>query len=110
MKSSVKKIGSASAAALLAALGAFAFAGAADAAEHVKIGALKSTNVAAVYVAIDKGYFAKEGLDAELITTETAQTTAVAAAAGSIDFGTTSTSAGLFSLAGSGALKIIGGL
>ena len=89
---------------------AFVLAGSAQAAEHVKIGALKSTNVAPVYVALDKGYFEKQGLDAELITTETAQTTSVAAAAGSIDFGTTSTSAGLFSLAGSGALKIIGGL
>jgi len=82
----------------------------AQAAEHIKIGALKSTNVGAVFVALDKGFFAKEGLDPELVTTETAQTTSVAAAAGSIDFGCTSTSAGLFSLAGSGELKIISGL
>jgi NitT/TauT family transport system substrate-binding protein len=108
MKLRVNKSG-ASGAALMAALAAFAFANTASAAEHIKIGALKSTNVAATYVAIEKGFFAKEGLDPELITTETAQTTGVAAAAGSIDFGTTSTSAGLFQLAGSGALKIISG-
>jgi NitT/TauT family transport system substrate-binding protein len=105
----VKKVGGASRTVLIAALAAFAFANGAGAAEHIKIGALKSTNVAATYVAIDKGFFAKEGLDPELVTTETAQTTAVAAAAGAIDFGTTSTSAGLFSLAGSGALRIISG-
>ena len=104
-----KKIGGASRAALVAALGACAVANTAAAAEHIKIGALKSTNVAATYVAIDKGFFAKEGLDPELVTTETAQTTAVAAAASAIDFGTTSTSAGLFQLAGSGELKIISG-
>lgn len=109
MKLHVKKIGGASGTALLAALAAFAFAGSAGAAEHIKIGALKSTNVAATYIAIEKGFFAKEGLEPELVTTETAQTTSVAAAAGSIDFGTTSTSAGLFQLAGSGALKIISG-
>src|SRR5581483_11199393 len=100
--------------ALALALAAFAFASngfidSASAAEHIKIGALKSTNVGATYVAIEKGFFAKEGLARELVTTETAQTTAVAAAASSIDFGTTSTSAGLFQLAGSGALTIISG-
>jgi NitT/TauT family transport system substrate-binding protein len=83
---------------------------AAHAAEHIKIGALKSTNVGPVFVAVDKGFFAKEGLDPELVILETAQNTAVAAAAGSIDFGATSTSAGLFSLAGSGELRIISGL
>jgi len=108
MTSNAKKIG-ARGTALVAALAAFALADAAHAADHIKIGALKSTNVAATYIAIEKGFFAKEGLDPELITTETAQTTAVAAAASSIDFGTTSTSAGLFSLAGSGELKIISG-
>ncbi|HEY3919607.1 MAG TPA: ABC transporter substrate-binding protein [Stellaceae bacterium] len=96
--------------AIIAALLALGFAGSAPAATHIKIGGLKSTNVGAVFVAIDKGFFAKEGLDPELITTETAQTTSVAAAAGSIDFGATSTSAGLFSLAGSGELRIISGL
>ena len=92
------------------AVAALALAPAARAAEHIKIGAIKSTNVGAVYVALDKGFFTKEGLDPELVILEAAQPTAVAAAAGSIDFGATSTSAGLFSLAGSGELKIIGAL
>ena len=109
MKSAMKKLGDASGAAVIVALAAFACANAAAAADHIKIGALKSTNVAATYIAIEKGFFAKEGLEPELVTTETAQTTAVAAAAGSIDFATTSTSAGLFQLAGSGALTIISG-
>jgi NitT/TauT family transport system substrate-binding protein len=82
----------------------------AHAADHIKIGVLKSTNVGAVYVAVDKGFFAKEGLDPELVYLEAAQPIAVATAAGSVDFGATSTSAGLFSLAGSGEIKIISGL
>ena len=98
-------------AALAGAVSAFALAvaGNVHAADHIKIGALKSTNVGAVYVAIDKGYFAKENLDVELVPFESAQPVAVAAAGGSVDFGTTSTPAGLFSLAGSGTLKIISG-
>jgi len=106
MELRVEKIRGALSAALVAAL---AWANSAGAAEHIKIGALKSTNVGATYIAIEKGFFAKEGLEPELVTTETAQTTAVAAAASSIDFGTTSTSAGLFQLAGSGELRIISG-
>jgi NitT/TauT family transport system substrate-binding protein len=98
------------ASAVVIAAAALAASLTAQAATHIKIGALKSTNVGPVYIAIDKGFFAKEGIDPELVITETAQTTAVAAAAGSIDFGATSTSAGLFSLAGSGELKIISGL
>ena len=114
MKLNAKKIGGAHSTALIAALAAFAFAASvfsntAGAAEHIKVGALKSTNVGAVYVAIDKGYFAKEGLELELVPFESAQPVSVAATSGSIDFGTTSTSAGLFQLAGSGALKIISG-
>lgn len=79
-------------------------------AETIKIGSLKSTNVGAVYVAVDKGYFAAEGLQVELVPFDAAQPVAVAAAAGSVDFGTTSTSAGFFSLAGQGTLKIISGM
>jgi NitT/TauT family transport system substrate-binding protein len=106
MKMDVKKFRGT---AIIAALAAFACAGSANAADHITIGALKSTNVGAVYVAIDKGYFAKEGLDPELKLFESAQPIAVAAAGSAIDFGTTSTSAGLFQLAGSGAIRIISG-
>jgi NitT/TauT family transport system substrate-binding protein len=109
MKMDIKKFRGAHGAALVAALAAFAYANTASAADHIKVGALKSTNVGAVYVAIDKGYFAKEGLELELVPFESAQPVAVAAAGGSIDFGTTSTSAGLFQLAGNGALKLISG-
>ena len=82
----------------------------ARAADHIKIGTLKATNVGPVYIAIDKGYFAEEGLEPELVSFESAQPIAVANAAGSIDFGATSTSAGLYSLAAQGTIKIIGGM
>jgi NitT/TauT family transport system substrate-binding protein len=94
----------------LAAFALLALPLAARAADHIKIGALKSTNVGMVYLAIDKGYFAAEGLEPELVLFESAQPIAVAAAAGSIDFGATSTSAGLFSLAAQGTIKIISGM
>jgi NitT/TauT family transport system substrate-binding protein len=97
-------------AALASTVAAFAFAATAQAADHIKIGTLKTTNAAPVFLAVDKGFFAKENLDVELVPFDAAQPIAVAAAASSIDFGATSTSAGLFSLAGSGELKIIGGM
>ena len=70
MKMDIKKFRGAHGAALVAALAAFAYANTASAADHIKVGALKSTNVGAVYVAIDKGYFAKEGLEPELVPFE----------------------------------------
>jgi NitT/TauT family transport system substrate-binding protein len=85
-------------------------AGPSHAADAIKIGALKSSNAGPTFIAKEKGYFAAEGLDAELVYFDAAQPIAVAVASGSVDFGTTSTSGGLFSLAGSGELRIIAGL
>lgn len=78
-------------------------------AENIKIGALKSIAVGPVYLAIERGYFAAEGLTAEITFFESAQPVAVAAASHDIDFGVTGFSGGLFSLAGQGALRVIGG-
>lgn len=78
-------------------------------AETIKIGALKSIAVGPVYLAIEKGYFAAEGLTAEITFFELAQPVAVAAASHDIDFGVTGFTGGLFSLAGQGAIRVIGG-
>lgn len=79
-------------------------------AEAIKIGSLTVANVAPIYIAKDKGYFSAEGLEVELVSFDAAQPVAVAAASGAIDFGVTSTSAGFYSLAGQGPLRIISGL
>jgi NitT/TauT family transport system substrate-binding protein len=78
--------------------------------EHIVIGSLKAANVGPAFVAKDKGYFAAEGLDVDFVYFDSAQPVAVGVAAGSLDFGCTSTSAGMYALAGQGVLKIISGM
>lgn len=81
---------------------------AARAAEHIKIGVVRSLGGAPIFVAKEKGFFAAEGLDAEVVLFDSAQPIAVAATSGDIDFGTTGLTAAFFTLASQGALKIIG--
>ncbi|HEY1503418.1 MAG TPA: ABC transporter substrate-binding protein [Stellaceae bacterium] len=77
-------------------------------AESIKIGGAKTASGGAGYIAIEKGYFTAEGLDAQLVFFDSAQPTAVAVVSGAIDIGTTGLSAGFYNLAGQGALRIIG--
>jgi len=78
------------------------------AAESIKIGGSKIASGGAAYIAIEKGYFKAEGLDAQLVFFDSAQPIAVAVVSGDIDVGTTGLSAGFYNLAGQGALRIIG--
>ena len=91
------------AALLLATLAAFG----ARAAEPIKIGVVKTLAVGPVFVAQERGYFAEEGLAAEIVYIDAAQPIAVAAASGDIDFGITGLSAAFYSLAGQGVLRIV---
>src|SRR6185437_15811460 len=93
----------------VAALATLALAPVSAAAESIKIGTLKISAYGPLFVAVDKGYFAAEDLAPELVYFESAQPVAVGIAGGSIDFGVTGTSGGLFSLCGQGALRIIAG-
>lgn len=86
-----------------------AFVVEARAGEPIKIGLLKLPNGGPVYIAQERGYFAAEGLDPTLVYFEGGQPIAVAAAGRAIDFGITGLTAGLYSLAGQGALRIIAG-
>ncbi len=79
------------------------------AAEDIKIGILKVAGAAPVYIAAEKGYFAAEGLTADMVYFDAAEPIAVAAVSGGIDIGAVGTSAGMFSLGAQGALKIIAG-
>jgi NitT/TauT family transport system substrate-binding protein len=85
----------------------FAFAGAR--AETIKIGVLKVTGAAPVFAAQEKGYFVAEGVPAEIVYFDASQPIAVAVTSGAIDIGITGFTAGFYSLAGQGALKIIAG-
>jgi NitT/TauT family transport system substrate-binding protein len=75
-----------------------------------KIGVLRLSSSAPVFIAQDKGYFRDAGLDVELKFFDAAQPIAVATTAGDIDFGVTAFTAGLYNLAGKGVLKVIGGM
>ncbi len=75
-----------------------------------KIGVLRLSSSAPVFIAQDKGYFREAGLDVELKFFDAAQPIAVATTSGDIDFGITAFTAGLYNLAGKGTLKVIGGM
>jgi NitT/TauT family transport system substrate-binding protein len=88
------------------------FGGANAAADDAKIrlGVLRLSSSAPVFIAQDKGYFRDAGLNVELKFFDAAQPVAVATTSGDIDFGITSLTAGFYNLAGKGALKVIGGM
>src|SRR5471030_214758 len=82
----------------------------ADDALKAKVGVLRLSSSAPVFIAQDKGYFRDAGLDIELKFFDAAQPIAVATTSGDIDFGITAFTAGLYNLAGKGTLKVIGGM
>jgi NitT/TauT family transport system substrate-binding protein len=93
--------------AALALGAALALAGAATAAEKVSIAALRFVSSAPIFIAVEKGYFAAEGLEPEIKFFDAAQPVAVAVASGDADFGVTGLTGGFYNLAGKGALKIV---
>ncbi|MEO6840283.1 MAG: ABC transporter substrate-binding protein [Bradyrhizobium sp.] len=96
----------------LAGLLAVATVGVARADDLLKarIGVLRLSSSAPVFIAQDKGYFKDAGLDVDLKFFDAAQPIAVATASGDVDFGVTAFTAGLYNLAGKGVLKVIGGM
>jgi NitT/TauT family transport system substrate-binding protein len=81
-----------------------------DDALKAKVGVLRLSSSAPVFIAQDKGYFREAGLEIELKFFDAAQPIAVATTSGDIDFGVTAFTAGLYNLAGKGTLKVIGGM
>jgi NitT/TauT family transport system substrate-binding protein len=77
------------------------------AADKIKIGTVHSQGGASVFVAMAKGFFQEQGLDAELVFFDSAAPISVAAVSGDIDFGTTALTAAFCNLANQGSLKII---
>jgi len=78
-------------------------------AESVKIGISKVLAYGGVPIALDRGHFKAEGIDAELVFFDSAQPIAVATVSGDVDFGIAGSTAAFFRLAGQGALRIIAG-
>jgi NitT/TauT family transport system substrate-binding protein len=82
----------------------------ADGLLKARVGVLRLSSSAPVFIAQDKGYFKDAGLDVELKFFDAAQPIAVATVSGDVDFGVTAFTAGLYNLAGKGVLKVIGGM
>jgi len=76
----------------------------------VRIGTVVLSGIAPILVAVDKGYFRDEGLDAEIVNFQNAAAISSAIISGDIEFGVSSFNAALFNLAGKGGLKIIAGI
>ena len=62
----------------------------------VKVGALKLSNTAPLFIGMDKGFFELEGIKVEPVWFKAAQPIAVAMATGDIDVGATGLTAGLY--------------
>ena len=82
----------------------------ADETLKAKVGVLRLSSSAPVFIAQDKGYFRDAGIEIELRFFDAAQPIAVATTSGDVDIGITAFTAGLFNLAGKGTLKVIGGM
>lgn len=79
-------------------------------AEHLKVGVLRLGQAGPVFIAQEKGYFAAEGLDTEIVLFDAAQPIAVAVASGDLSFGAAPLTAGFYSLGGQGAVRIVAGM
>ncbi len=79
----------------------------AQAGQRIRIGVLPTAGAGPMFIALRKGMFAAEGLDAEIISFDNSQTLAVSIASGDLDFGATSLSIGFYNLAARSVLRII---
>ncbi len=87
---------------VLAVLFVYGVTGPAWAETKLRVGVLRLTSSAPLYIAVERGYFADEGLDVALKFMKSAQPIAMALAAGDIDVGATGLTAGLYNAAANG--------
>jgi len=76
-------------------------------AESIKIALTKLLSYPSVPIAIERGYFKEQGLEAEMVFFESAEPMAVALASGDVDFGVSGLSAAFYTLAAQGHMRII---
>jgi NitT/TauT family transport system substrate-binding protein len=67
-------------------------------AEPVRVGALKLTSSAPLFIGVEKGFFKEHGVDAELVFFQAAAPIATALAAGQLDVGATGLTAALYNI------------
>ncbi|HIJ37236.1 MAG TPA: ABC transporter substrate-binding protein [Deltaproteobacteria bacterium] len=77
----------------------------AQAGDTIRIGALRLTSSAPIFIAMERGLFKEESLDVEVKFMKSAQPVAMALAAGDLDVGATGLTAGLYNAMANG-LKI----
>lgn len=82
---------------------------AARADESIKIGSGPVTAAGPLYIADDRGYFAAEHLNVEIVSLDASQQVAQGVVAGALDIGATAATAAAYNLGAKGGLKIIGG-
>jgi NitT/TauT family transport system substrate-binding protein len=70
--------------------------------QKVKLGVLKLTSSAVLFLGVEKGYFREFGIDPELVFFQAAQPIAVALASGDIEVGATGLTAGLYNIVAGG--------
>ena len=70
--------------------------------ELISVGALRFTSSGPLFLAKERGYFADEGLDVEIVFFESAPNIAVATASGEVTFGVTALTAAFYNLAADG--------
>ena len=68
----------------------------------LKLGVLKLTSSAVLFLGVEKGYFREFGIEPELVYFQAAQPIAVALASGDIDMGATGLTAGLYNIVAGG--------
>jgi NitT/TauT family transport system substrate-binding protein len=76
-------------------------------AESIKVGLSKLLSYPGVPVALQRGYFKEQNLDVEMVFFDSAQPISVGVASGDIQFGVSGLSAGFYTLAAQGQLKLI---
>ena len=94
--------------AAVAALCAFA-SSSALAADQIRIGVLKVTSIGPIFIAQEKGYFAKEGLAADIVFVDQPSNLTEGIVTGDLDVGLVALTAAFFNLSAHGALRIIAG-
>ena len=76
-------------------------------AESIKIALTKLLSYPSVPIAIERGYFKEQGLDAQMVYFASAEPMAVALASGDVDFGVSGLSAAFYTLAAQGHMRIL---
>jgi NitT/TauT family transport system substrate-binding protein len=77
--------------------------------EKVSVGVNRLSAGAPLYIAKEKGFFAEQDIDVDLSHLTSAQTIGLAVASGDVRFGMTAVSAGIYTMAAKGQLKMIAG-